>query len=96
MQRTALRGFREMLTFAIGGIKNHEVYFEHLRPNEAILWYAMRYWRRRGIQACAKSQPVRSQTFASVIDSAAVTPLAVIAACDHRPGRLLVRRSRNR
>jgi hypothetical protein len=23
-----------------------------LRPNEAILWYAMRYWRRRGIQAC--------------------------------------------
>lgn len=23
-----------------------------LRPNEAIMWYAMRYWRRRGIQAC--------------------------------------------
>ena len=23
-----------------------------LRPNEAILWYAMRYWRKRGIQAC--------------------------------------------
>jgi len=24
------RGFREMLTFAIGGIKNHEVYFQNL------------------------------------------------------------------
>ena len=26
------RGFREMLTFAIGGIKNHEVYFDNLGP----------------------------------------------------------------
>jgi CelD/BcsL family acetyltransferase involved in cellulose biosynthesis len=23
-----------------------------LRPNEAIMWYAMRYWRRRGIAVC--------------------------------------------
>ena len=26
------RGFREMLTFAIGGIKNHEIYFDNLGP----------------------------------------------------------------
>jgi Fe-Mn family superoxide dismutase len=26
------RGLREMLTFAIGGIKNHEVYFDNLGP----------------------------------------------------------------
>lgn len=26
------RGYREMLTFAIGGIKNHEVYFDNLGP----------------------------------------------------------------
>jgi Fe-Mn family superoxide dismutase len=27
------RGFREMLTFAIGGIKNHEIYFSNLSAN---------------------------------------------------------------
>jgi Fe-Mn family superoxide dismutase len=27
------RGYREMLTFAIGGIKNHEVYFQNLGPD---------------------------------------------------------------
>ena len=26
------RGLREMLTFAIGGIKNHEIYFDNLGP----------------------------------------------------------------
>lgn len=26
------RGFREMLTFAIGGVKNHEIYFDNLGP----------------------------------------------------------------
>ena len=26
--------------------------YQHLRPNEAIQWYAMRYWKSRGIQVC--------------------------------------------
>ena len=30
-----------------GGAGNHE--YQHLRPNEAIHWYAMRYWKERGI-----------------------------------------------
>ncbi len=25
-------------------------HFQHLRPNEALHWYAMRYWKRRGIE----------------------------------------------
>jgi hypothetical protein len=26
--------------------------YQHLRPNEPIMWYALRYWKARGVEAC--------------------------------------------
>jgi CelD/BcsL family acetyltransferase involved in cellulose biosynthesis len=42
-------GMNRMMHFLAGAsLREHQ----HLRPNEALMWHAMRHWKGRGIEAC--------------------------------------------
>jgi hypothetical protein len=42
-------GMNRMMHFLAGAsLRQHQ----HLRPNEALTWHAMTYWRSRGVEAC--------------------------------------------